>query len=98
MSDTKASEYIPLIRSDKEREFPRGVSTINFPLLLCNINLFAIEAAQFMALFPHYPDSSTSSLSLSEVEGSMSFCGLKPTGVGEFFTSSPRPKGRGNKL
>jgi hypothetical protein len=59
-----------------------------YALVLCNINLFAVEVARFMALFPHYPDSSTSSLSLSEVEGSMSFCGLKPIGVGEFFTSS----------
>jgi hypothetical protein len=57
-------------------------------VVLCNINLCAIEVARFMALFLHYPDSSTSSLSLSEVEGSMSFCGLKPIGAGEFFTSS----------
>jgi hypothetical protein len=25
-------------------------------LLLCNINLFAIEVARFMALFPRYPE------------------------------------------
>jgi hypothetical protein len=58
-------------------------------IVLCNMNSFALEVARFTALFLHYPDSSTSSLS---------FCGLKPIGVGEFFTSSPRPKGRGNKL
>jgi hypothetical protein len=90
-----------------------------------------------MALFPQYPDSSTSSLSLSgstslpstslregeqsrtlttlslcfdsaqhpefiegskgEVEGSMSFCGLKPIGVWELHFI-PRPKGSVEKV
>ena len=51
--------------------------------MLCNINLFAIEVARFMALFPHYPEHV---VLWAKAQRSVEVC-----------TSSPRPKGRGNR-